>query len=65
MYKIVIMDKDNGEINDIVDLNYPFSKNGGRLLDIAIFMPHDFNSHGEPRNNPWQRILTVDSYDPS
>lgn len=65
MYKIVIMDKDNGEIKDIVDLNFPFSQNGGRLLDIAIFMPQDYNYQGEPRNNPWQRILTVDSYDPS
>ena len=27
------------EIKDIVDLNFPFSQNGGRLLDIAIFMP--------------------------
>lgn len=65
MYKIVIMDKDNGEIKDIVDLNFPFSQNGGRLLDIAVFMPQDYNSHGEPKNNPWQRILTVDSNDPS
>lgn len=66
MYKIVIMDKDNGEIKDIVDLNFAFSKNGGRLMDIALFMPQDYNSHGEePRNNPWQRILTVDTYDPA
>lgn len=64
MYKIVIMDKDNGEIKDIVDLNFVFSKNGGRLMDIALFMPQDFNSHGEPRYNYWQRILTVDSYNP-
>lgn len=65
MYKIVIMDKDNGEIKDIVDLNFAFSKSGGRLMDIALFMPQDYNSHGEPRNNPWQRILTVDTYDPA
>lgn len=65
MYKIVIMDNDNGEIKDIVDLNFPFSQNGGRLLDIANFMLQDYSSHGEPRSNPWQRIMTVDSYDPS
>ena len=34
-------------------------------MDIALFMPQECNSHGEPRNNPWQRILTVDSYDPT
>lgn len=64
-YKVVIVDKDNGEIKDIVDLNFPFSKNGGRLFDIAIFEPQDYNFHGDPRNNPWQRIITVDSYNPA
>lgn len=65
LYKIVIVDKDNGEIKDIVDLNFPFSQNGGRLFDIAIFEPQDFTFHGAPRNNPWQRIITVDSNNPA
>lgn len=65
MYKIVIIDKDNGEIKNIVDLNFAFSKNGGRLMDIALFMPQEHNSYGEPKYNYWQRILTVDSFNPS
>lgn len=65
MYKIVIMDMDNGEIKDIVDLNFAFSRNGGRLFDIVLFMPQDYNSHEEPRYNFYQRILTVDSNNPS
>ena len=34
-------------------------------MDIALFMPQDYNSQGDPKYNYWQRILTVDSYNPS
>jgi len=62
MYKIAIMNPQTGLLEDIVDLNFPFNPTGdGRLFDIALFMPADYNSHGECRYNYYQKIVTVNS----
>lgn len=65
MYKIVVMDKENGEILDIVDMNFPYDNSGGRLFDIAVFMPQSYNSQGDARYDYWQRIVTVGSSNPA
>ena len=61
LYKIVVMNKDTGKIEDIFDLNFPPDNHGGKLFDVALFMPMDYNGHGEPRYNPYQRIVTISS----
>ncbi len=61
LYKIVVMDKESGKIDDIFDLNFLPDDHGGKLFDVALFMPTDYNDHGDPRNNPYQRIVTVSS----
>lgn len=64
LYKIVVMNKDTGKIDDIVDLNFPYDKTGhGRLLDVAIFEPSEVNGDGCLSYNYYQRILSVSSYD--
>jgi hypothetical protein len=61
-YKIVVMDKDSGEIADIFDLNFPFSESGdGRIFEIALFMPSDYDKDGNSRYNFYQKIITIDS----
>ena len=60
-YKIVLMNKNTGKLEDVFDLNFPIDNSGGRLLDIALFMPMDYNSQGDPRYNYYQRILTISS----
>jgi len=64
-YKIVVMDKDSGEIADIFDLNFPFSESGeGRIFEIALFMPSDYDKDGNSRYNFYQKIITIDSSSP-
>jgi hypothetical protein len=62
VYKIAVVDYKTGELLDMVDLNFPIDpRNGGRLFDIALFMPADINSHGDSRYNYYQRIVTVNN----
>lgn len=60
IYKIVVMNE-TGKLDDIFDLNFLPDDHGGKLFDVALFMPTDYNSQGDPRNNPYQRIVTVSS----
>jgi len=39
-YKVVVMDKNTGEIADIFDMNFPIDESGdGRVFEVALFMP--------------------------
>lgn len=60
-YKIVVMNKETGRMEDIFDLNFRSDNQGGKVFDIALFMPMDYNSNGGPRYNPYQRIVSVNS----
>lgn len=60
IYKIVVMNE-TGKLDDIFDLNFLPDNHGGKLFDVALFMPTDYNSQGDTRNNPYQRIVTVSS----
>ena len=60
-YKIVVMDKTTGKMEDVFDLNFVPDGYGGKLFDVALFMPMDYNSHGDPKYNPYQRIVTISS----
>lgn len=63
-YKIVVMDKDTGEIADIFDLNFPIDRSGkGRVFEVALFMPMD-DDDGEQRYNFYQQIITLGSSQP-
>lgn len=65
MYKIAVMNHATGELIDVVDLNFPFDANiEGRLLDVALFMPAETNSHGECKYNYYQRIVTINNAHP-
>lgn len=61
LYKIVVMDKKSGKIEDIFDMNFIPDNYGGKLFDVALFMPTGYNGKGDPRNNPYQRIVSVSS----
>ncbi len=61
LYKIVVMNKETGKIDDVFDLNFPPDNNGGKLFDVALFVPMDYNDHGDPKYNPCQRIVSVSS----
>lgn len=61
LYKIVVMNKETGKIDDIFDLNFPPDNHGGKLFDVALFMPMDYNEQGDPRYNPYQRIVSISS----
>lgn len=61
MYKIVLMNKQTGKIDDIFDLNFLPDNNGGRLFDVAIFEPMEYGHDGAPKYNYYQRILTLSS----
>lgn len=60
-YKIVVMNKETGKMEDVFDLNFKSDNQGGKVFDIALFMPMDYNSHGDPRYNPYQRIVSINS----
>lgn len=60
-YKIVLMNKDNGKIEDVFDLNFIPDNFGGRLFDVALFMPMEYGHDGDPKYNYYQRILTISS----
>jgi hypothetical protein len=63
-YKIVVMDKDNGEIADIFDLNFPFDESGdGRIFEIALFMPSEANDNGL-KYDFYQKIISISSSNP-
>lgn len=63
-YKIVVMDKDTGEIADVFDLNFPVDKTGeGRIFEIALFMPSD-SEDGELKYDFYQKIVTIGSSQP-
>lgn len=63
-YKIVVMDKDSGEIADVFDLNFPIDKSGnGRIFEIALFMPSD-SKGGELKYDFYQKIITLGSSQP-
>jgi hypothetical protein len=60
-YKIALMNKNTGTLEEIFDLRFPSDNLGGKLFDVALFMPMDYNSHGEPKYNYYQRILSISS----
>ncbi|RKR84304.1 hypothetical protein BDD43_4536 [Mucilaginibacter gracilis] len=63
-YKIVVMDKDSGEIADIFDLNFPLDKTGnGRTFEIALFMPSD-GEDGVLKYDFYQQIVSIGSSQP-
>lgn len=63
-YKIVVMDKETGEIADIFDLNFPMDESGeGRLFEIALFMPSDSNDDGL-KYDFYQQIIKIGSSNP-
>lgn len=63
-YKIVVMDKNSGEIADVFDLNFPLDKTGeGRTFEVALFMPSD-SKDGELKYNFYQKIITIGSSQP-
>ena len=65
-YKIVVMNPQTREIEDIFDLNFPFDATGkGREFDIALFYPGEHDERGGFINSPKQRILRVGSSRPS
>ena len=47
-YKIAIVSPE-GDIEDLVDINFPFCPEceEGRLIDAAILLPENYNDHGE------------------
>ncbi|KGO91241.1 hypothetical protein [Flavobacterium subsaxonicum] len=63
-YKIVVMDKNTGEIADIFDLNFPIDSSGeGRIFEVAIFMPSSSGSDGL-KYDFYQDIIQLSSSDP-
>lgn len=63
-YKIVVMDKDNGSIIEIFDLNFPPDTSGdGRLLDVALFMPSTVTEEGF-KYDFYQQIVSIGSSSP-
>lgn len=64
MYKIVVMDKDSGEIADIFDLNFPIDNSGGRIFDVALFMPSSYGKDGDMRYDFYQKIISLGSSSP-
>lgn len=64
-YKIAIMDPHTFKLEGFYDLNFPLDATGqGRLFNAAIFMPADYNRHGECRYNYYQKIVTISSANP-
>jgi len=64
-YKIVVMDKESGEIADIFDLNFPIDESGdGRIFDVALFMPSSSGNDGM-KYDFYQNIIEVSSSDPA
>lgn len=59
-YKILIADT-NGNIDDIVDINFPFcpSCNSGRLIDVGVLLPINTNRHGDPNWTNDQVLIGV------
>lgn len=63
-YKIVVMDKETGEIADIFDLNFPIDESGnGRLFEMALFMPSD-SKDGVLKYDFYQQIVKIGSSNP-
>lgn len=63
-YKIVVMDKNSGEVADIFDLNFPIDSSGnGRIFEIALFMPSSSGEDGM-KYDFYQEIIQVGSSDP-
>lgn len=63
-YKIVVMDKEKGEIADVFDLNFPIDSSGeGRLFEVAIFMPSSVGEDGL-KYDFYQDIVRVSTSDP-
>ena len=60
-YKIVVMNKETGKMEDVFNLNFKPDNQGGKVFDIALFMPMDYNRHGDPLYNPYQRIVSINS----
>lgn len=59
-YKLALMNKGTGLLEDLFDLRFPPDNYGGKLFDIALFMPMEYRD-GEPRYNYYQRILSISS----
>ena len=53
----VINNKTTGKVEDVFDLNLVPDGYGGKLFDVALFMPMDYNTHGDPKYNPYQNHL--------
>ena len=49
-YKIAIVNH-TGDLEELIDINFPFCPECGcgRLIDIAVLLPENYNDHGESR----------------
>lgn len=64
-YKIVVVDYNTGNLQELFDLNFPCDRSGeGKLFDIALFMPADFDNEGCSKYNYYQKIITLGSSNP-
>lgn len=64
-YKIAIIDPQTFDFMGFCDLNFPPDKSReGRWFDVAIFMPADYNRHGECLYNYYQKIIRIGSSNP-
>lgn len=61
LYKIAVMNPETGLLEDVFDMNFLPDAHGGKIFNVALFMPMEYNRHGEPRYNPYQRIVSVSS----
>lgn len=61
VYKIALMNPETGMLEDFFDMNFLPDNHGGKIFNVALFMPTDYNRDGVPRYNPYQRIVSVSS----
>lgn len=61
IYKIALMNPTTGVLEDVFDMNFLPDNQGGKIFNVALFLPMDYNRYAEPRYNPYQRIVSVSS----
>lgn len=61
MYKIAVVNPETGNLEDVFDMNFMPDDYGGKIFNVALFMPMEYNRLGEPLYNPYQRIVSVSS----